>query len=148
MAVYKPAESKHIFIGKLDHGADLLEELTNICKEKNINLGKVEALGAVQKVNLGYYDQTKKQYNFFEIDKHLEITNLIGNISLKDGQPMVHAHITVSDSEGKAFGGHLAPGTIVFACEFIITVLDGPKLTRDHDEVTGLPLWKMSDYAK
>lgn len=143
MAVYNRAETKNTFIGKLEHGADLLEELTNICKENDIHLGKVTALGAVQKARLGYYNQDKKEYNFFEIDKPLEITNLTGNISLRDGQPMVHAHITLSDSDGKAFGGHLAPGTIVFACEFVITVLDGPQLTRGHDEATGLPLWKM-----
>ena len=56
---------------------------------------------------------------------------------------MVHAHITVADSDGKAFGGHLAPGTIVFACEFVITALNGPQLTRDHDDQTHLPLWKI-----
>jgi predicted DNA-binding protein with PD1-like motif len=143
MAEYNQAEAKHIFIGKLEHGADLLEELTAICKEKDIHLGKVEALGAVQKARLGYYNQDAKEYSFFELNKNLEITSLIGNISLRDGQPMVHAHITVSDSDGKAFGGHLAPGTIVFACEFVITTLDGPQLTRDHDEQTALPLWKM-----
>ena len=143
MAVYNQAESEHIFIGKLEHGADLLEELTAICKEKDIHLGKVEAIGALQKARLGFYNQDAKQYCFFELNKNLEITNLTGNISLKDGQPMVHAHITVSDSKGNAFGGHLAPGTIVFACEFIITILQGPQLLRDHDEQTGLPLWEM-----
>ena len=143
MAVYNQAESEHIFIGRLEHGADLLEELTAICKEKDITLGKVEALGAVQKARLGFYNQDAKEYSFFEIDKNLEITNLTGNISLRDGESMVHAHITLSDSDGKAFGGHLAPGTIVFACEFIITVLDGPQLLRGMDEQTGLPLWKM-----
>ena len=143
MAVYNQAETEHIFICRLEHGADILEELTGICKEKNIRLGKVEAIGAIQKARLGYYNQDKKEYKFFELNKNLEITNLTGNISIRDNQPMVHAHITVSDSDGKAFGGHLAPGTIVFACEFIITALEGPKLLRDHDDQTGLPLWKM-----
>jgi len=143
MAVYNQAESEHIFIGKLEHGADLLEELTGVCEEKNIRLGYVVALGAVRKARLGYYNQETKEYKFFELNKNLEITSLSGNISLRDGQPMVHAHITVSDSNGRTFGGHLAPGTIVFACEFIITALSGPQLTRDHDDQTGLPLWKI-----
>ena len=33
---------------------------------------------------------------------------------------MVHAHVTLGDAEGRAFGGHLAAGTPVFACEFVI----------------------------
>ena len=84
-----------------------------------------------------------KEYSFFELNKNLEITSLTGNISLRDDEPMVHAHITVSDSDGRTFGGHLAPGTIVFACEFVITALDGPQLLRSHDDQTGLPLWKI-----
>ena len=46
---------------------------------------------------------------------------------------------------GKAFGGHLAPGTIVFACEFIIQEMEGAPYVRDYDEETGLQLWRMSD---
>ena len=58
---------------------------------------------------------------------------------------MVHAHVTLSDEQGNAFGGHLAPGTVIFACEFVIQELAGDALTRGFDEQTGLPLWQMSD---
>ncbi|HUT46261.1 MAG TPA: PPC domain-containing DNA-binding protein [Sedimentisphaerales bacterium] len=143
MAIYNEIKRTKTFMGKLKFGGDLLEELTSICEEKDICLGSTEALGAVQKARFGFYDQKARKYDFIEIDKPLEITKLIGNISLRDGKPMVHAHITLSDSQGNAFGGHLAPGTIVFACEFIINSYDGPDHIRDYDEQTGLPLWKI-----
>ena len=143
MAVYNQIKSDAILMGKLEHDADLLEELTGICKQNKIQLGRVEALGAVKKARIGFYDQQKKEYNFFEIDKPMEITNLIGNISLKDGEPIVHAHITLADAKGNAFGGHLAPGTIIFACEFIINSYEGPEYCRGLDQQTHLPLWKM-----
>ena len=133
------------FIGKLAHGSDLLEELTDICKKNNITLGRIEGLGAVKKARLAYYDQNNREYQFFDLDQHLEITKLIANISLKDGEPIVHAHVTLADDEGKAFGGHLAPGTVVFAGEVIIEVFEGEKLERGFDEDTGLPLWDMAD---
>ena len=82
-----------------------------------------------------------KQYEFIEIDEPMEITKLSGNISIKDQAPMVHAHLTMADSKGNAFGGHLAPGTILFACEIIIEKYEGAKLERGFDETTGLPLW-------
>jgi predicted DNA-binding protein with PD1-like motif len=132
------------FIGKLTHGSDLLEELTEICNKEKIPLGRIEGLGAVQKARLAYYDQGKREYQFFTLDKCLEITKLTGNISLKDGEPMVHAHLTLADDKGKAYGGHLAQGTIVFACEAIFEVFEGEQLERGFDEVTGLPLWTMS----
>ncbi|MBW8002362.1 MAG: DNA-binding protein [Planctomycetes bacterium] len=143
MAVYNQIKADAILMGKLKHDADLLEELTEICKQNKIQLGRVEALGAVKKARIGFYDQQKKEYNFFEIDKPLEITNLIGNVSLKDGEPIVHAHITLADAKGNAFGGHLAPGTIIFACEFIINSYEGPEYCRGLDQQTHLPLWKM-----
>ena len=57
MAILKEITSKEKYIGKLQHGADLFEELTQICKEKDIRLGRVEAIGAVQKAVIGYYHQ-------------------------------------------------------------------------------------------
>ena len=143
MAVMKEVKLKELFMSKLKHGADLLEEITDICKEKNIQLGRVEAIGAVQKAVIGYYHQDKREYEYLNLDKHLEILNLTGNISIKDGNPMVHAHVTLADAESKAFGGHLAPGTIIFACECVIEAFDGVILKREFDEETGLPLWNI-----
>jgi len=145
MAVIKRVRQKEIFMGKLRHGADLLEEITGICKEREIRLGRIEAIGAVRKACTGFYDQKRREYEYITIDQPLEIANLTGNISIRDGSPMVHAHVTFSDSTGKTYGGHLAPGTIVFACELAIETLDGPALERRFDQETGLPLWDMQE---
>ena len=144
MAVVREVKTVKTFMGKLECGADLLEEITRICVDRDIHLGRVEALGAVKKARLGYYNQKDREYHFYELDQTLEITNLTGNISIKDGAPVVHAHVTFSDKDGHAYGGHLSPGTIVFACEVTIQVLDGPKFERRFDQETGLPLWKIN----
>jgi uncharacterized protein len=136
-------EPKELFMGRLQHGADLLEELTGICKERNIKIGRIEAIGAVQRACIGFYDQIKREYSFVSRDEPMEILNLTGNISMKDGIPFVHAHITLADSAGKTFGGHLVIGTVVFACEFAIEIMDGPTLEREFDHETGLSLWAM-----
>lgn len=130
-------------MGKLKRGDDLLGAIGVICREKSIRLGRVEAIGAVEKATLGYYDQKRKEYDFFTIGSPHEITSLIGNISLREGVPMVHAHITLSNEKGNVCGGHLAPGTTVFACEIIIEAFDGPDFNRGLDKDTGLPLWEM-----
>ena len=133
---------RSLSMGKLHRGDDLLEAIGSICRDKNILLGRVEAIGAVEKATLGFYDQKRKQYEFFSIDSPHEITSLIGNVSLREGVPMVHAHITLSDEKGNVHGGHLASGTIVFACEVLIEAFDGPAFNREIDENTGLPLWQ------
>ena len=137
-------EPREVLTGRLRHEGDLLEEITDICRKENIQLGWFEALGAVKKARLAFYNQETHDYEFLVFDQPLEITKLVGNVSLKDGNPFVHAHITLADKAGNAYGGHLASGTVVFACEFVLEIFDGPVLEREPDEVTGLSLWTMA----
>jgi predicted DNA-binding protein with PD1-like motif len=135
----KPGRS---FLGRLAKGDDLLQSLEKLCQEYNITLGEVRVLGAVTRARVGYYDQGKREYYFLDFDQPLEILALVGNISLKDDQPMVHAHVTLGDTAGRSFGGHLGEGTPVFACEFAIYEhLADQALTRQYDPETGLTLW-------
>ena len=135
-------EPGRVLMGRLPKACDLLAELTRICQENQITLGEVRALGAVEQAKVGYYDMLSRQYQWLELDQELEILALVGNVSLKDGEVFVHAHITLGDSQGRAFGGHLAEGTKVFACEYVIREYksDTP-LERVWDEPTGLYLW-------
>ena len=77
------------------------------------------------------------------IDEPHEITSLIGNISMRDGAVALHAHVTLGDRRGNVRGGHLLPGTPVFACEAVLCKIEGPELTRGYDEITKLPLWNL-----
>ena len=129
-------------IGRLAKGEDLLAALEKLALDHSITLGEVSAIGAVSQARIGYYNQTERKYYFIDLGRPLEILNLIGNISLKDGKPMVHAHVTLSDHEGRAFGGHLAEGTLAFACEFMIQEYQSvTPLVRQMDDPTGLFLW-------
>jgi predicted DNA-binding protein with PD1-like motif len=144
MTEFKPVTSRELLMGKLGHGCDLLDELMSICAKLCIRLGRIEAMGAVQKARIGFYNQESRTYQFISFDRPMEITKLVGNVSLKDGQPFVHAHVTLADEEGKCHGGHLAQGTVVFACEVLIESYNGPAFHRSPDEETGLALWSMS----
>ncbi len=132
-------------MGRLGCGADLLEEITAVCKEHDIRLGRVEAIGAVKKANIGFYDQQTRTYAYLALNREMEITKLSGNVSVKDGQVFVHAHVTLADETGRAYGGHLAEGTIVFACECIIEAFEGQALERVFDGETGLALWDIRE---
>ncbi|MBF0627059.1 MAG: DNA-binding protein [Magnetococcales bacterium] len=137
----QPVQAGNIWIDRLPHDSDLLEVLNALCRARDIRLGRIEGLGAVRKARLGFYDQARQVYEFLELDQPLEITNLVGNVSLKEGEPFVHVHLTLADHAGRAFGGHLAPGTVVFAAEVMIQELTGAERHRGWDATTGLPLW-------
>jgi uncharacterized protein len=130
------------FMGRFETNDDLLDAVNRFITEKQINLGTINIIGAVKKASLGYYSQEQKKYtDCVKLDKKLEIASAMGNISLKDNKPFAHIHIVFADFDGKAFGGHLMPGTIVYAAEFFIQEYSGKTLNRVLDPATGLPLW-------
>jgi len=130
------------YIGQLPLGSDLYETLTAIIRRENITTGRIQGIGATTHAVIAYYDQHKKEYMRLEFPGGMEILSIAGNISIRDGAPFVHAHIVLGDPEGKVFGGHLLPGTKIFACEIFIDVFKGKEFVRQQDEKTGLFLWK------
>ncbi len=136
------ASEGRTFIGRFEFGKDLLESLTEICTKENIKLGVFNVIGAVKSARMGYYKQDIKEYaDCISLEKTLEITSCLGNVSLKDSETFVHAHIALADHEGKCYGGHLMPGAKIFAAEYYIKELTGPSLERKQDAETGLSLW-------
>lgn len=133
---------KRTLAGQLPRGSDLHEELTKIVRRENIRLGRIHGIGATTHARVAYYDQNTKTYNPIEFEGGMEILNIHGNVSEKDGEPFVHIHILLGDPGGRTFGGHVLPGTKLFACEIFIDELGGEPLVRDHDPGTGLHLWK------
>jgi len=129
------------WMGRVEKGEDLLEALTRFARSNQVRLGIVQGIGALQKARLSIYDQEKQEYDTLEIDKPVEVTNLTGNISLKDGAIFCHLHATLADREGKALGGHVSEGCKVFAFEFIVQDLVGDAFHRAPEEETGLTLW-------
>ena len=133
---------KRTFLTGLSHGEDLLSEVDKIVVKEDISLAVLSIIGALSSACFGYYDQNERKYNKIIKSGKYEIVSCSGNVSIKEGQPMVHAHILIGDEEGRTFGGHLMSPTIIFAAELHIQELDGEQLVREFDKTTGLFLWR------
>jgi predicted DNA-binding protein with PD1-like motif len=112
-------------LGQLPQEGDLLESIEGFCRKNGITLGVFNALGTVKSARLAYYDQESREYREFAIDEPMEMVSCIGNISLRDGEPIVHAHLALSDGAGRTISGHLMPGTPIFICQIFIQELVG-----------------------
>jgi hypothetical protein len=139
LAEYKPNRE---LIWHIEHDSDLIQSITEIARNKGIRIGTFTAIGALKHARVGYYDQKDHEYRKIEIDSPHEIASCIGNISIKDGEPFIHAHAVLADEKGNTKAGHLFEGT-VFAAEVHLCELEGPRLERKYDEVTGLSLWQV-----
>lgn len=127
---------------RLKHDADLVQSITELARSKRIKAGSFTAIGALKRARLAYYDQKNHEYREIKIDSPHEMASCVGNLSLKDGGPFVHAHVVLADETGNTKAGHLLEG-IVFAAEIHLRQLRGAKIERKHDEVTGLSLWEV-----
>lgn len=132
------------YVVRLEKGEEIVESLTRFCKENDIKLGRVTAIGAANKVTIGLFNTETKEYHSTDLTGDMEITNLAGNISRMDGEVYLHLHITVCDEENNAYGGHLNSAVISATCEMIIDVIDG-NVDRKLDEEIGLNLFKFTD---
>jgi predicted DNA-binding protein with PD1-like motif len=122
-------------------GTDLIQELRQFVHQEDINLAWLSGVGDVSRANLRYYNQEEKVWIDIDLDKHLQVVSLTGNVSLLNGGPTVHMHIALADEEGRCYGGHVGPNTIVFNMEILLTALNGPPVMRKLDSDTGLTLW-------
>lgn len=129
------------FLTSLRHGSDLLEEIARIAREAELRHAAVSVIGAVSCASFGFYDQQAKKYEARTRQGGYEIIHCTGNITLKDGEPFVHAHVLFGSDDGTAFGGHLMAPTKIFAAELHIMELAGPPPERVFDTTTGLYLW-------
>jgi predicted DNA-binding protein with PD1-like motif len=128
---------------RLDHGGEIISQITDLTEKNEIRTGVFTIIGALSRAEVAFYDQAAHRYQTLSVDCPVEISSCTGNVSLRDEHPFVHAHATLSDSQGNVIGGHLSAGT-VFAAELFLQELSGEPLIRRHDPITDLYLWSRS----
>lgn len=129
------------FVGRLETGSDLVEEIERFCAEHAVLAAQVVVIGAVRRARYAYYEQGDHRYTELESMTHHEIVGFTGNVSLRDDRPFLHAHAIFADADGATVGGHLLKGIEVFAAEVMIREITGVSLVRTPDAETGLALW-------
>ena len=132
------------FLVRLPTGDDLLEAITRAFRERSVRKATFTVIGATSRAVLGYYDQDAKEYRMKPFDLPQEIVAYMGNVSEKDGEIFVHAHIVLAGEDYTCVGGHLMLGTVIFAAELAATPVPGPVPVRLFDETTKLALWSQS----
>lgn len=128
------------FFVSAEHSSDIIIFVTEMAKKHKIMTAAFTAIGALKCAKLGFYDQKKHEYLETLLSAPQEIACCVGNISVKEDDPFVHAHAVLADQNGKINAGHLLEG-IVFAAEIHLTELLGEKILRKNDALTGLSLW-------
>lgn len=130
-----------IWLVRIDKGEEVVATLKQFCSTEGIRLASVHGIGATDAVTMGYFKTSTKEYVKTSLVGDHEITSLTGNISTMDGQVYLHLHVTLTDKECRALGGHLNSAVVSGTCELIISEMEG-EIEREFDEEVGLNILK------
>ncbi len=91
-----------------DTGEEVVAGLLQFANDQTLAGAHLTAIGAFERVTLGFFDVAKKDYKRIATQEQVELMSLVGNIAQDDqGDPKLHAHVVVGKSDGSAHGGHL-----------------------------------------
>lgn len=127
------------FLLRIKPGYELFNSLLNFAKKYKINSGFFYGIGASKKCLIGRYNEKKKDYDWLEIKKQMEIGSLIGNLTLKEGHYYLHIHATLGDENLRTISGHLKELIVFPTCEIMFFVFKN-RIKREFNKITGLYL--------
>jgi len=127
---------------RIDRGEELMTSVKSLCEKEGVTLASITALGAVDHVIVGLYKVEEQRFLPNVFDGEMEMTSLIGNVTVKDGEVYLHMHANFADETGRVFGGHVTEVIVSGTCEMFIQKIDGV-IGRRMDNETGINLFDM-----
>ena len=136
----KFVRDNNVIFLRLDKGGEINKSIIYIAKEENVNTCWINGIGAIEDIEMGFYDLREKKYDKKIFKGNYELTSFMGNITIKGQEQFLHSHITISDENYKSIGGHLFEAKIKVAGEFFMYI-SKKKIIRELDSKIGLALW-------
>jgi uncharacterized protein len=120
-------------------GDEVMSSITAFAAEQRLATTQFSAIGALSRAVVAFFEWDSRRYRNIPIDEQVEVLSLVGDITLDQGEPKVHAHMVVGKFDGTAHGGHLVEAVVRPTMEIILT--EAPTyLRRRFDPESGLPL--------
>lgn len=137
---------EEVIVSRLEPGDDVLLSVKQVAKEHAVTAGVFTLIGAVDRAKCGFYNPKKRAYDTRTWkprpwgSKLLEILACVGNVGQLDGDPMVHAHITLKGYSTLTLGGHLMEGCRINPTGELTLLKARGTLTRRLDKTLNLAL--------
>lgn len=108
-------------IYNLKAGSRVPEDVVKLAAREKISTALLSAIGGVSELTVAYFNQETKKYEEHEYSEELEVTSLLGNVTVKDGKPFVHVHGTFGRRDMSVVGGHVVSMTVRPLLELVVT---------------------------
>jgi predicted DNA-binding protein with PD1-like motif len=142
-----------VYFTRFRPGEDLFKKLTEIVKERNIERAVIlSGIGSL--CDVAFRDLktgidlpvNAEKTNLMEEYGPFELLTLEGTIvplvgefgDLKDGDPVIHLHVTFGTAYGNLFGGHLFKAKVFTTTELFLAKVKSSQVKKKQSSVTGL----------
>lgn len=125
---------------RFDRGDEVMTSLKELLVREKLYAGFFTAIGATMACTISFYDIKHKKYIDREYTEDMEIVSCMGNISIFENEPLIHAHGVFSKLDYSTVGGHIKKMIVGATCEMYLVPFTGGVVKRVYDEETGLNL--------
>ena len=139
--------SKDKYLIRLVKGENVGDSILKFCNELDIKNAYLTAIGAIESPTVAYYDVRVKKFLEKNLSGDYELASFIGNIAIFKNKPLLHAHVSLSDSEMKVFGGHFVSAKVAASVEIVLDIFETNHI-KSRDEEVGLNLWNLPKECK
>ncbi len=129
------------FLVSLARGDDLIKAVTAEFRKRVMRKAAFSLIGSLNTAVIAWYDPVARVFKTKRFPGLLEIVSCTGNVSEKDGEIFVHAHIVLGKEDFSCVSGHVMEGSEISVAELFGMPVPGPVPVREYDEATGLALW-------
>jgi hypothetical protein len=128
-------------VGRLEDGEEIVEALTKLCREHDVEAAEIRAIGDLSEVELARFDADEKKYvTDFAGAGNFQIVSLNGNVSMLGDEPALRLEtlMTVKGPAGpQVLSGQLRSGT-ARSCEFVLEIYEDLAMERRLDADSGM----------
>jgi predicted DNA-binding protein with PD1-like motif len=131
---------------RFESGEQVAAALLAWLKADGIGYAMMTGLGAVSSATVSYWNAETREYEPHQLDEQMEVVSLVGNVSIKEGEPFTHIHVTLGRHDLSLIGGHLNDAVVHPNLELWLRP-EAEAVERTLDESCGLYLMHLSERA-
>ena len=131
---------------RLESGEPVAPTLLGWLRQQDIGYATMTGLGAVRSAMVSYWNAVTSEYEQHALDDQMEVVSLVGNVTLKDGAPFTHIHVTLGRRDLHILGGHFNDATVNPNLEVWVQP-EAESVERVLDESCGLYVMNLAERA-
>lgn len=140
--IFQESNQVRTIVGRLETGEECIDQLTDFCREHDIEAGEVRAVGRFDRVEVVHFNGDTGNYEpVYEGEGQFDVLNLVGNVATMGDEVIVRLQAVLS-AQGplgaQVMTGELRSGRAV-ELEFVLEAFQDLRVERRMNTESGIP---------